>query len=389
MNYGWGSVALAVSAGIAGYIAAKVWSHKEVRYPEAVVANWIKESGVDVRRAVVVITGATSGIGQALATELHRLGATVILASRNLSKCKAVREEILRENPESSGAIDCFALDLVDLDTVGPFCEWFKSKYTSLTFLINNAGIHYGDKIGDLTQPIASPQGLDEVFVTNFLGHYLLTHHLLPLIQRGRVVSTSSSFHLQADGSTLRISKSQKLPSAADPHVEGMAHRKGAYGVTKLAQILHMKHLQRVLTAKGVTSVQAVSVCPGWVRTNILPPGLLGSFLRKYAYSPRAGLLSSMAAIFYPNLRGGEFVANSIAPLSTESYFPSLARKLSAWGLRDVFVDLLALCMVVLQCHTYGLNVLSGSPESNDAQLAEELCTWSEQELRRRGYLSK
>ena len=133
--------------------------------------------------------------------------------------------------------------------------------------------------------------------------------------------------------------------------------------------------------------MKTVSVCPGWVRTNILPPGVLGWFLRKFAFEPRAGILSSMGAIFDKKIEGGEFIANAIAPFVTRSYFPALARKLTAMGLRDGFVDMIALYLVLTQCSSYGLHAIDSSPESLDKDLAKELCDWSESELKRRKYI--
>eukprot|EP01039_Chlorochromonas_danica_P007129 gene7129-7882_t len=379
---------VAFSSAVVGYLVASFFlNRKEVAYPQELVEKFIAESGLSIEDAVVVVTGSTSGLGLSLATELYRCGATVIVASRNGKKCQSVVEEIRAQQAQSRGQLDSFVLDLVDLDTVQPFVDWFQSKYDHLTFLINNAGIHYGDKIVATGQSIASPQGYDEAFATNFLGHFLLTEKLRPMIKKGRILSMSSSYHYQSDGQNLRLGANGAMPPAADPSIPGMMHRKEAYAITKLAQILHMRYLQRQLEEAGVRDVKCLAACPGWVRTNILPSGPLGFFLRTFAFSPQAGIFSSMRALFDSSLNGGEFVCNNQGPLIGRKDFPWISSVITQWGIRDPFVDLVALVMVVTQYSSYGCNILPGSPESTDVELANELCTWSAAELKRRGYL--
>jgi hypothetical protein len=163
-----------------------------------------------------------------------------------------------------------------------------------------------------------------------------------------------------------------------------MYHRKTAYAVTKLAQILHIKELQRRI---GNGHVKAISVCPSWVRTNILPPPPLGTFLRIFAFGPEAGILSTLGAMFSSRLQGGEFVTNSIPPLVTRSWYPALFRTLNMLQIRVIVVDLIAVVMAIVQAGSYGFHVVSSSEESSDQDLAKELFDWSEAELRKRKYI--
>ncbi|RYH13618.1 SDR family NAD(P)-dependent oxidoreductase [archaeon] len=383
---------LAVIVAVAGLVISLVYSSKgRANYPEELIQKVIGESGVNINESVFIVTGSTSGIGQSLAGELYGLGGTVVVASRNLDKCRATIKEIQALHSNSAGRLDYYKLDLGDLDTVNPFSEWFRSKYGKLNYLVNNAGIQYGsgqgEKMTNLLLSIANPQGLDEVFVTNYLGHFLLTHNLLSLIQKGRVINVASTYHLLSDGHTLVPTEEGKLPEAADPTTPGFFHRRNSYAVSKLAQILHAKELQRRFNEDKKTNVKAVSLCPGWVVTNILPGGGLGDFIKSFAFSPRAGILNSMMAIFDHSLHGGEFLTNMVPPLVTLSWFPSLMSLLTTIGIRGVFTDLMALAMVVLQSQSYGYYDMTSSPESNDEGLAELLYDWSEKELRRRKYI--
>eukprot|EP01031_Cornospumella_fuschlensis_P042681 gene42681-52150_t len=217
-------VVLAIIVAVVGVIVSLVYSSKgRVEFPEQFMQKVIGESGVNISDSVFIVTGSTSGLGQSLASELYRLGGTVVVASRNVGKCEATIKEIKSQYPDSTGHLDSFKLDLGNLDTVNPFSDWFKSKYGKLNFLINNAGMHYGSGVGDkmynVKLSIANPQGLDEVFVTNYLGHFLLTHNLLPLIEKGRVVNIASTYHVLSDGSTLLPIEEGKLPEAADPTI--------------------------------------------------------------------------------------------------------------------------------------------------------------------------
>eukprot|EP01039_Chlorochromonas_danica_P001826 gene1826-1995_t len=370
------------------WTAWKTFSWQEAAYPIEWIDDLIERSGKDISQTVTIITGATSGIGKSLATELYRRGGTVILAARNCEKCNEIANEIRSTCPDSTGQLNCHRLDLVDLDTINPFCEWFHSRYSSLTFLVNNAGVRYADKLVNLTDSIANAQGYDEVFTTNFLGHYLLTSLLLPMIEQGRVISTSSTYHFQADGSTLRISELKSMPEAANPSFKGFFHRRAAYAVSKLAQILHMKELQRRLDREGKGhKIQAIAFCPGWVRTNILPRGLAGLFVRTFAFSDKAALLSAMGALFDPDLKGGEVLTNQIPPLVTRSWFPAVLQVINKLHIRESSIDFLAIVMVLSQNFSYGYHNLSSSPESRDEKLSKDLMEWCEDELTRKGYI--
>ena len=105
-------------------------------------------------------------------------------------------------------------LDTSDLDSVASFAQHFLTNHTQLHYLVNNAGIHYvsmddGAPMKNLSIPLVSPQGYDLAFATNYLGHFLLTELLLPLIAEtstfGAVINIASTFHYQSDGSMLKI----------------------------------------------------------------------------------------------------------------------------------------------------------------------------------------
>eukprot|EP01034_Spumella_vulgaris_P037895 gene37895-46761_t len=262
------------------------------------------------------------------------------------------------------------------------------------------------------------------------MGHFLLTNSLLPMMKDGRVVNIASTYHFQADGSTLqppvdatsddttttKADNSRALlaltfPSAARHENTTFRHRRIAYGVSKLAQVLHAKELQRRLDSdtfsvtpvsnndtassenstttttpsptKGPQNVKVVSVCPGWVGTNILPNNPSGNFIRNNAFTTRASILCAMLDT---SLQGGEFVVNYQIPLTQHESSPLMFRIATFLGIRDIFSDIIALIALTQQSKTYGCHVQKSSAESNDEVLAKSLYDWTLNELTSNGY---
>ena len=127
--------------------------------------------GRDLAGQTVLITGASSGIGLALAQELQGPGfnATVVMACRSLKKCEAVKPDGAR----------CMRLDLADLSSVEAFAADFTASYSSLDALINNAGLVAGPDT-------KTKQGYELNLGVMHLGHFALTRLLLPLLTAPR-----------------------------------------------------------------------------------------------------------------------------------------------------------------------------------------------------------
>ena len=121
-----------------------------------------------------VVTGANSGLGKEAARRLAGAGASVIMAVRNLDKGEAARGELVAESPDA--LLEVRALDLADLASVRAFADQLLVDNTPLDILINNGGVMAPPKRAQ------SADGFELQFATNFLGHYVLTLRLLPLI---------------------------------------------------------------------------------------------------------------------------------------------------------------------------------------------------------------
>src|SRR5690349_8440206 len=122
----------------------------------------------------VVVTGATTGIGEAIATSLARLGATVHLLGRNEDKVKKAAGTIRRT---VSGAVVIEEVcDVSDLDAVRSWCDDLGGRIDALHGLVHNAGAMPKERI-------ETPQMHESQLATHVLGPHVLTTRLLPLLR--------------------------------------------------------------------------------------------------------------------------------------------------------------------------------------------------------------
>ncbi|XP_015113506.1 retinol dehydrogenase 13 [Diachasma alloeum] len=190
----------------------------------------------------VVITGASSGIGKEIAIELARRGGHIILAVRDENLGRAVAEKI-RVIPNAN--VDVRKIDLSSLKSVREFAE--KLEVNEVDILINNAGIVF--------HPYKkTDEGFELHFVTNYLGHFLLTQLLLPKLKaakQGRIINISAQAHI---ASKIHLD---------DFNLEEKFSAGEAFGQSKLAMIMMARHMSQLLKGTNVT-VNAVN--PGLVR---------------------------------------------------------------------------------------------------------------------------
>src|SRR5580765_5590383 len=137
---------------------------------------------------VCIVTGATSGIGKATAFGFARLGATVVMIARNPELCKQTKDEIVRSTGNSN--IDVLIADLASQQAIRNVADEFKSKYKSLSLLVNNAG-YAGPRV-------LTSDGIERTFAVNHLAYFLLTNLLLDVIKTSgpsRILNVSSEAH--------------------------------------------------------------------------------------------------------------------------------------------------------------------------------------------------
>ncbi|MEL6322909.1 MAG: SDR family NAD(P)-dependent oxidoreductase [Pseudomonadota bacterium] len=206
-----------------------------------------------------LVTGANSGLGLAIATDLARRGARVIMACRSgiPEAGDAVRQAT------SNDAVSMEHVDLADLRSVDALCDRLKAQGTVIDRLILNAGLM-------APKAVASPQGFETMFAVHYLGNLRLATRLVELglmpkdrqADRPRIVAVSSESHRSApplDRGTF---------GEVVPHSVGGAMKQ--YGHSKLALSLAMRRLaEQYRTETGDPTIDVFHMCPGPVNSNI------------------------------------------------------------------------------------------------------------------------
>lgn len=229
----------------------------------------------------VLITGATSGIGEATAANLARQGARVMITARDDSKGRTAAKEI---RDATGAAVSVGSLDLSRLDSVRAFASGYLGTHDRLDVLINNAGVMAGRRR-------ETPDGLEWTLAVNHLGPFLLTcllGDLLAASAPARVITVSSEAH-------------RREKNGLD--FDDLQMRKGyssyrAYAASKMANILFTVELDRRLNASGVT---ARALHPGVVATSFgqgpegsRSMGLLMTVLKPFLRKPSQGARASV-----------------------------------------------------------------------------------------------
>jgi NAD(P)-dependent dehydrogenase (short-subunit alcohol dehydrogenase family) len=260
--------------------------------------KWTSEQIPDQRGRTAIVTGANSGLGLVSARELARHGAHVVLACRNMDKGLAAMREIEASVPAAQ--VELGALDLGDLASVASFAAGFRSDHESdgLDLLINNAGV------------MAPPRretadGFELQLGTNLLGHFALTARLIDMMEGradARVVTLSSNAHKMGRIDFDDLQRTRRYT------------RWGAYGQSKLADLMFALELDRRLRPSGST-VKSVAAHPGYAATNLqfaAAPALDRLMMRvsnlTVAQSAEMGALPSLYAATFPGLEGGSYV---------------------------------------------------------------------------------
>ena len=213
--------------------------------------KWTAADIPDQSGRVAVVTGSNSGLGLAIADQLARSGAHVVMACRNLDKAQAAADSITAGSPK--GTVEVRRLDLGDLGSVAAFADGYRADHGSLDILANNAGLMAVDESRTV-------DGFETQFGVNHLGHFALTGHLLPVLEAtpgSRVVSHSSFGH--RPGKVV----------LSDPNFEHRRYNRWvAYFQSKLANLLFSNELQVRLSAKG-SGTTALAAHPGYSHTEL------------------------------------------------------------------------------------------------------------------------
>jgi NAD(P)-dependent dehydrogenase (short-subunit alcohol dehydrogenase family) len=264
---------------------------------------------------VVLITGATSGIGFATAEALARAGTRVVIVSRDPQRGESACAAINRET--GSDQLEVMQADLSSLDSIRTLANRFLTAHEQLDVLINNAGVLEPHRR-------LSADGIEMTLAVNLVAPFLLTSLLLDRLRQSapsRIVNVSSATQATA---SLHID---------DLQFERRPYRMTqAYGQSKLALLLMTKELARRLQGTGIT-VNALH--PGGVASNLGNRGRLVGLgwrvARLFMISPDEGARTSVYLALSPEVTGvsgGYFAKQSQVPANPIAEDPRLAAKL-------------------------------------------------------------
>lgn len=211
---------------------------------------WSLETTGNQHGRVAIVTGANTGLGYETALALAGKGARVTLACRDHDKAEAARRRMLLSHP--SAQIDVRLIDTGDLDSVRRFADAFTRDHARLDLLINNAGIM-------ITPYFQTAQGFEGQLGVNYLGHFLLTGLLLPLMTRTPGARVLSLYSLAAGWGRIRFD---------DLHFARKYDPTQAYAQSKLACLMFGLELDKRLRAAG-HEAKSVAAHPGFSRSDL------------------------------------------------------------------------------------------------------------------------
>lgn len=256
--------------------------------------KWDVQNIPDQSDKVIVITGASSGLGKEAARVLAGKNATVIMAVRNVKKGEVVASEILTEYPLSK--VHVHQLDLGNLKSIKAFSENLSQSYDRLDILINNAGV--------MACPFSTTEdGFEIQMGTNHLGHFALTGHLIPLLKstkNARLVVTSSVAHRQGDIDFNDINWGKRYYKTGK-----------AYGDSKLANLYFAYELAK-RQSEGTEYPIVTIAHPGWTKTELDRHSGLFKFLGNIvAQTVEMGTLPSLRAATDVKAKTGDYFGPS------------------------------------------------------------------------------
>lgn len=239
----------------------------------------------NIKDKVVVITGATSGIGQVAAEKLAAMGARIVQVARDKERGQAAIARLNKISPGIAHAI--YYADLSRLAEMKRVATEIAQAEPRIDVLMNNAGAMFGTR--QLTE-----DGLERTFALNHMSYFMMTQSLrdrLAASAPARVVNTASDAHTSGtvDFDDLQSAKAYRFNLLEWMRYGGPAFK--VYARSKLMNILYTRELARKLAGTGVT---ANSLHPGFVATRFgdQTGGLIGfgvGIAKRFALTPEQG----------------------------------------------------------------------------------------------------
>lgn len=265
----------------------------------------------DQKNLKVLVTGSTSGIGKQTALSLARLGCDVHVHGRDVDKGEAVTSQIRDVGVNS----EFHRVDFSNISEVKQFSEDFSDKMEAkdgLDILVNNAG-------GYFRNSGKTEDDIEYTFAVNHLSHFILTRHLLPLLESseiGEIINVSSSAHKSA--------RQMDLSTVSGDNVTGGWK---AYGRSKLANIHFTKSLDRRMR-ENEYDINVNAIHPGGIPSSGFLrtfPNILYKMMRKLGQlpvfdTPEDGAETILYALFSFETKGdsGEYYKDTEVTTPTE-----------------------------------------------------------------------
>jgi len=237
---------------------------------------------------ITLVTGANAGMGKVIATELARLGATVVMVSRDRRKGEEARAEIAALT--GSASLDLLVADLSSQQAIRQLAKEFQQRYSHLHVLVSNAGAH-------IQQRQVSVDGIEMNLAINHLSAFLLTNLLLDTMRTSapaRIINVASN----AMTHSINLDDLQSEQTFVPFDV---------YGQAKLAMVLCTYALARRLAGTGIT-VNALH--PGLTATNIVDnvaPPIARPFvgiIKRFLQTPEQGAQTALYLATSPEVEG-------------------------------------------------------------------------------------
>ncbi|KIW99095.1 uncharacterized protein Z519_00758 [Cladophialophora bantiana CBS 173.52] len=307
--------------------------------------SWSPESLPDLMGRVYLVTGGNAGIGFQTVLGLARQNAKVYIGAGSEEKGAIAIEAVRAEKGDAK--VELVEMDMMDLKTVVRAAEEIIRREKLLHGLVNNAGI--------MATPYeeSSDAGYEAQFQTNYLSHWLLTSHLLPLLietSRPSPVGTVRIVNVSSDGHLIFGEPSGIDFNDINQTRTGKGGPWSRCGSSKLANILHAKELDRQYGGSERGCIWTASLHPGTVDTK-LSAGATGSsfsqtiwpilkFFGAYSKVDTAAYTSIYAVAsdeFTQNL-SGEYLqpVTKLGKASKQANDPKLAKDLWSWTLAEM-----------------------------------------------------
>ncbi|MBW1606403.1 SDR family NAD(P)-dependent oxidoreductase [Lactobacillus sp. Sy-1] len=275
---------------------------------------------------IILITGATDGIGKETALELARMGNQIIIHGRNEQKARNTVAELKKRtnNPQISYLI----ADLFSLQSVMKLADLFKASFDHLDVLINNAGAVLDDNRSQ------TENGIEATMQLNVISPLLLSELLMPRLRSsndGRIINMSSG--------TAIIAK----PRMNDLNMDRINSGQTRYGISKLFVIWNTQHMAKRLKDEGINNVSVNVSHPGSVATNFGQDsnnGFINNLIYKVALkshlmaAPSSGAATNVYLATSNDVKGfsGKFFNNKCKMIKAPTRYYNIENEEKLWN---------------------------------------------------------